>query len=154
VSHELYCISHTSMILPATLLGHCIATSFVDLVVVLLFYSHGIATSASSPCPSCRRSSWTSACPCSKSVLRYIRAIPRWQLSEYLCLFRVVIPSRFGLSISPAIPLLCRESVSQADPQQNAYDSAVYGAKPGDRPLVHVFLVQESMQLDSLQSVC
>lgn len=36
---------------------------------------------------------------------------------------------------------------------QQDYDSAVYGATAKERPFVHVFVVQESMKLDSLQSV-
>lgn len=37
--------------------------------------------------------------------------------------------------------------------EESGYDAKRYGALPTERPLVHVFLVQESMQLDALQAV-
>ncbi len=36
---------------------------------------------------------------------------------------------------------------------EQATDSAVYSVPAADRPLVQVFIVQESMELDALQSV-
>ena len=54
----------------------------------------------------------------------------------YFCIFEVHVS--------------CRDSVS--DPL--ASGALQYNSMPSDlRPLVHVFLVQESMKLDSLQSV-
>lgn len=43
-----------------------------------------------------------------------------------------------------------RDDVSM---EESGYDAKRYGALPTERPLVHVFLVQESMQLDALQAV-
>ena len=45
--------------------------------------------------------------------------------------------------------LILREKTST----QQDYESAIYGATAKERPFVHIFVIQESMKLDSLQSV-